>query len=59
MEGHLRMSRKERERKSVFDQVGKEGLKLTEAAAALGVAQKQLHMNGRNPITSGRDEVTG
>jgi hypothetical protein len=53
------MSRKERERKSVFDQVGKEGLKLTEAAAALGVAQKQLHMNGRNPITSGRDEVTG
>lgn len=41
MEGHLRMSRKERERKSVFDQVGKEGLKLTEAAAALGLSYRQ------------------
>ena len=41
MEGHLRMSRKERDRKSVFDQVRKEGLKLTEAAAALGLSYRQ------------------
>ena len=41
MEGHLRMSRKERERKSAFDQVGREGLTLTEAAAALGLSYRQ------------------
>jgi len=41
MKGHLRMSLKERERKSVFDQVVKEGLKLMEAAGALGLSYRQ------------------
>jgi len=41
MEGHLCMSLKERERKSVFDQVRTGVLKLTEAACALGLSYRQ------------------
>ena len=41
MEGHLRMSVKERDRKSVFDQVRKGVLKLTDAACALGLSYRQ------------------
>ena len=47
MKGHLRMSQKERDRKSVFDQVGKGGLKLTEAAAALGLGYRQCKRSYR------------
>jgi hypothetical protein len=41
MEGHLRMSLKERERKSIFDQVRKGVLKLTDAACTLGLSYRQ------------------
>ena len=41
MEGHLLMSRKERERQSVFGRVKRKELRLTEASELLGVSYRQ------------------
>ena len=41
MEGHLRMSLKERDHKSVLDQVRKGVLKLTDAACALRLSYRE------------------